>query len=145
MNTSRFPRLRLLAALLTLLASSIVARGDEPDFKFALDQLSANGSLPFTKKLFAHDLALAQKAASDLDRLISRDLGILLDHEVIARTPITTRLSRVTIALHFENGPLFMSIDAYQSAQRSLYLRPRFSRELADLMPEDWIVRASVP
>ena len=139
MNTPHFPRLRSFTALLVLLVSSFTAHGEEPDLKFALDQLSANGSLPFTKKLFDHDLTLAQKAAVDLDRSIGRDLGILLDHEIIARTPITTRLNRFTIALHFENGPLFMSIDAYQSTQRQLYLRPRFSREITDLLPEEFI------
>ena len=139
MNSTRFPSPRVVACWLIIALTTSTARAAPPDLDFALVQLRSNGALPFTKTLIDHDPALAKKAATDLERVIGLDSGDLLDHEILTRTPITSRLTRIVVALHFEEGPCFMSIDAYQSTQRQLYLRPRFSREITDLLPEEFI------
>lgn len=127
-------RLCLLGVLLIALGLPRVAFAQTDELPYAFDQLKANGSLSFAKRILPEDLEAARRLAEKLNKTGGR-AGNLMDWEVVDTRPISSRLTRHIFALHYEDFPIFLRLDIYQSAHDKHYLYPEVSRELEVLLP----------
>lgn len=132
---SRLPLLRLAGCLVTLgawLVAPLPAQDSE--LGFAVVQLGTNGPQPFARALFESNPTLAQRVATELATL-TKDAGALLDSDLVARTELTPRLTRLVIALNFQHYPVFVRLDHYRAQDRTHFIAARLTREWDELFP----------
>lgn len=133
------PLLRLLRLLLcfSLLAAPGFAASEKAavDLDFAFDQLKANGPGPFARALFRSQRD-EQSLTAQLEPLV-REAGIFLDFEVLSDRPISRRVNRVIVVLHYETKPLYFRFDRYKGSFETLPQAPRLSDDAKDILPHD--------
>ncbi|WP_221032502.1 hypothetical protein [Actomonas aquatica] len=127
-------RFRILGLLVATLLLPCLAVAQSDVMPYAVEQLKTNGSQSFAKLLPPDDIEESRRLAAALDKLRFH-AGNLMDWEVIDSRPLSTRLTRQIMVLHYEAFPIFLRIDVYDSAHDTLYLSPKLSREIEDLLP----------
>ena len=65
----------------------------------------------------------------------TKDLGTVIDSEVVAVQPISTRVTRYFVAVYFTRTPLWLCIDRYASDTTAFYLPLRFSTDPDRILP----------
>jgi hypothetical protein len=65
----------------------------------------------------------------------TKDLGNVIDTEVVTVQPITKRLTRFYVAIYFARRPLWLRVDRYAGSDQSFFLPLKYSIELDDILP----------
>ena len=65
----------------------------------------------------------------------TKDLGSVIDSEVVAVQPISRRVTRYFVAVYFTRTPLWLCIDRYASDTTAFYLPLRFSTDPDRILP----------
>ncbi len=129
----RLPRFSLLACVLL---AALPLRAVSDHLPYALEQLPGNGPAAFAKILMPRFPEEARRLGSALEGA-TENAGDLLDSEIVVRTRVTSRLTRIVIALHYEQRPVFLRIDRYTNESEELFLNARVLRDLDALIPDD--------
>jgi hypothetical protein len=76
-------------------------------------------------------------AAATQDELLkaTRNLGTLIDTEIVAVQPISKRVTRYYVALYFTRRPLWIRLERYQNEDRSFYLPLKQSTNPDEILP----------
>jgi hypothetical protein len=125
----------VLAVLVLALASvARAAPAPDPVLTKGLQAFVTNG-LPVCLSFW---YAGRPKLAAALEAKIApaiRDLGAVIDTEVVATQTISRRVTRYYVAVYFDRGPLWIRIERYAGRDRSFYLPLKFSLDPDDILP----------
>ena len=64
-----------------------------------------------------------------------RDLGTVIDSEVIAIQPLSRRVTRFYVAVYFTHTPLWLCIERYANEETAFYLPLKFSTDPDRILP----------
>ena len=127
----------LLCAAL-LFASRAFAQAADPVLDAAFPQLKGNGPVPFSRAVYEGDTDNARQLAAQFNPLLAQS-GSFVGYEVVSRKFLTKRVERISLAIYFENFPVYLRIDAYESPKGRIYLSANVSREASGILPFDLI------
>lgn len=65
----------------------------------------------------------------------TRNLGEIIDTEIVAVQPVSKRVTRYYVAIYFTRCPLWLRVERYANGTSSFYLPLRFSTNPDDIMP----------
>jgi hypothetical protein len=129
-----------LLFLILVLGTRVNALAGEIDLDFAFSQLASNGSTPFARRLYDNP-ENAKQLVSRLDALMP-GAGTYVEHEIVSQRFLTKRVERLIIAIYFENFPIYLRIDFYETAKGRICLPATVSKEASDILPHDLIAAA---
>lgn len=129
------PILALLSLLLVLFAPSARAAQDpDPLLVEGLQVGMTNGLDAALRTWFANrpNLALEMK-----DKLypITKNLGDIIDTEIVAIQPVSKRVTRYYVAIYYTRCPLWIRVERYANAETAFYLPLRFSINPDEILP----------
>ncbi|HEY1111747.1 MAG TPA: hypothetical protein VGE76_24040 [Opitutaceae bacterium] len=129
--------LTLLAACLALALPSARAAQPpsvDPVLTQGLQSMMSNGVYAGLRVWFANRPAIGTEMYDRLGPVI-RPLGNLIDHEIVAVQPISTRVTRYYVALYFTRCPLWLRVERYANDEQAFYLPLRFSTNPDEILP----------
>lgn len=65
----------------------------------------------------------------------TRNLGRIIDTELVAVQPVSKRVTRYYVAIYFEKRPLWLRVERYASGERAFYLPLRMSVNPDEILP----------
>ena len=128
----------LVVVLFLAVGTRLSAQNGDVDLNFAFSQMKSNGLSPFAKALYATNQTNAQQLVDQLGPLV-QSAGDFTGFELLSRRFLTKRVERLVIAVYFDNFPVYMRIDYYDTKWGRICLPAKFSREAADILPFDVI------
>jgi hypothetical protein len=66
---------------------------------------------------------------------VTRDLGDVIDSEVVNIQVISKRVTRYYVAVYYTRCPVWIRIERYSSRDKSFYLPLKFSLNPDDILP----------
>ena len=66
---------------------------------------------------------------------ITRNLGSIIDTEIVAVQPVSKRVVRYYVAIYFSRCPLWLRAERYQNEDRAFYLPLRISTNPDEILP----------
>jgi len=134
--------MKTLALLFLILAlgTRVNTLAGEIDLDFAFSQLTSNGATPFARRLY-DDPENAKQLISRLDALM-QGAGNCVGHEIVSQRFLTKRIERLVIAIYFENFPIYLRIDFYETPKGRICLPAAVSKDGSDILPHDLIAAA---
>lgn len=129
--------LTLLAACLALALPSVRAAQTpsvDPVLTQGLQSMMSNGVYAGLRVWFANRPAIGTEMYDRIGPVI-RPLGNLIDHEIVAVQPISTRVTRYYVALYFTRCPLWLRVERYANDEQAFYLPLRFSTNPDEILP----------
>lgn len=96
--------------------------------------MMSNGVYAGLRVWFANRPAIGTEMYDRLGPVI-RPLGNLIDHEIVAVQPISTRVTRYYVALYFTRCPLWLRVERYANDEQAFYLPLRFSTNPDEILP----------
>ena len=124
----------LVAFALAALAPARAASAPDPTLTEGLRATVANGLEAGLRTWYANRLWLAQEMREKLTPA-TRDLGNIIDTELIAVQPVSKRVTRYYVAIYFTRCPLWLRVERYASQEQSFYLPLRFSTNPDEILP----------
>lgn len=128
----------VLVLLLTVGTRLSAQPSGEVDLNFAFSQMKGNGLTPFAKMLYPGDQKSSQQLVDQLGPLV-QSAGDFTGFELLSRRYLTKRVERLVLVIYFENFPVYMRIDYYESSRGRICLPAKFSRDAAEILPFDLI------
>lgn len=129
--------LTLLAACIALALPSVRAAQTpsvDPVLTQGLQSMMSNGVYAGLRVWFANRPAIGTEMYDRINPVI-RPLGNLIDHEIVAVQPISTRVTRYYVALYFTRCPLWLRVERYANDEQAFYLPLRFSTNPDEILP----------
>ena len=128
------PSLVLASVLLALAPAVRGAPAADPVLTKGLQVCLTNGIEACVLNLYADRPKLAVEIR---DKIVAytKDLGNVIDTEVVTVQPITRRLTRFYVAIYFARRPLWLRGDRYTGSDQSFFLPLKYSAELDDILP----------
>jgi len=124
-----------------LFAARMAAQVNDAALDSAFSQLKGNGPVPFARALYEGETDNARQLAGQLSPLLMQS-GSFFGYEIVSRKFLTKRVERIIIAIYFENFPVYMRIDAYDSVKGRIFLAGSLSKEASAFLPFDLISAA---
>ena len=128
------PFLVLASALLALAPAAHGAPAADPVLTKGLQVCLTNGVETCVMTWYADRPKLATET-KDKIAAYTKDLGNVIDAEVVTVQPITKRLTRFYVAIYFARRPLWLRVDRYTGSDQSFFLPLKYSVELDDILP----------
>jgi hypothetical protein len=128
------PLLVLVSAVLALTPMVRGAPAADPVLTKGLQVCVTNGIDACVLTWYADRPALSTQTKEKL-AAFTKELGNVIDTEVVTIQPITKRYSRIYVAIYFVRRPLWIRLDRYTSADQSFYLPPRYSLDPDEILP----------
>ena len=129
-------RFSLVFALFVFVAHSAMSAAPSPDktLTLGLQAWLDNGVDAGLRTWFADRPELAFEMKNQLQPLI-KELGDVIDTEVVAIQPISKRVTRYYVAVYFTRAPLWLRVERYASEKAAFYLPLRFSTDPDRILP----------
>jgi hypothetical protein len=128
--------LALLACSLALAFAAPLRAAQTPDpvLLEGLRSFLANGIEAGLRVWFSDRPELAVETHEAMLRA-TRNLGAIIDTELVAVQPVSKRVTRYYVAIYFERRPLWLRVERYASADRAFYLPLRMSTNPDEILP----------
>lgn len=126
-----------LATLLCLLAPATRASVPQTPDRVLVEGLDAartNGVEAALRLWYADRPALALEMKDKLYP-ITRNLGSVIDTEVVAVQAVSKRVTRYYVAIYFSRCPVWMRVERYANNETAFYLPLRFSINPDEILP----------
>ena len=132
----RIPRrfLALAAAFLVLAPFIRAAQAVDPTLAEALKGSMVNGIESAVRHIYADRPELAVEIRDKLVPL-TKDFGVIIDTEIVAIQAVSKRVTRYYVAVYFERRPLWLRLERYVSAQKTVFLPLRYSLHADEILP----------
>jgi len=128
------PTLLVAALLLTVAPAAHAAPEPDPVLTKGLQAFVTNGLSVGLGIWYAGQPKLAAAMEAKLTP-VTKDLGAVLDTEVVATQSISRRVTRYYVAVYFDRGPLWIQIERYTGRDRAFYLPLKFSPDADTILP----------
>jgi hypothetical protein len=128
------PFLVLASVLLTLAPAVRGAPAVDPVLTKGLQVCLTNGVEACVWTWYADRPKLAAEIKDKIAAL-TKDLGNVIDTEVVTVQPLTKRITRFYVAIYFARRPLWLRVDRYAGTDQSFFLPLKFSLEPDDILP----------
>jgi hypothetical protein len=66
---------------------------------------------------------------------VTRNLGTIIDTEIVSVQPISKRVTRYYVAIYFTRCPVWLRVERYQNGERAFYLPLRISTNPDEVLP----------
>ena len=127
--------LALLASLFVLaLPVSRAAQSVDPVLLDGLQNFVTNGSDAALRVWYSDRPELGAEMRELLFKT-TRNLGSVIDTEVVAVQTVSKRVTRYYVAIYFTRCPLWLRVERYQNAERAFYLPLRMSTNPDEILP----------
>jgi hypothetical protein len=130
--------MRTLIALLAVLVifTSRVAAAQAPDAVLleGLQNFVANGVDAGLRTWYSDRPDVAAEMSEQLIKS-TRNLGTVIDTEVVAVQAVSKRVTRYYVAIYFARRPVWLRVERYQNADRAFYLPLRSSTNPDEILP----------
>jgi hypothetical protein len=127
--------LLLLTLFYSVVHGSAFAVGPtDPVLLSGLNVWSQNGAEAAISTWYANQPELAFQLKAKL-LPVTKDLGSVIDSEVVAVQPISRRVTRYFVAVYFNRTPLWLCIDRYAADTTAYFLPLRFSTDPDRILP----------
>jgi hypothetical protein len=131
----RFSTPLLVSALLMVSPSlTHAAQPADPVLVEGLQTFVSNGIEAGLRAWYSDRPELGAEMREQLFK-VTRNLGPIIDTEVVAVQAVSKRVTRYYVALYFTRCPLWMRVERYQNAERAFYLPLRFSTNPDEILP----------
>jgi hypothetical protein len=129
--------MRLLAAVFLLVVISPATRAaqaPDPVLVEGLQTFASNGIEAGLRVWFSDRPELG---AEMLELLLksTRNLGSIIDTEIVAVQLVSKRVTRYYVAIYFTRCPLWLRVERYQNQDRAFYLPLRVSTNPDEILP----------
>ncbi len=129
----------LLVALLALVVSTAAptaraAQTPDPTLTEGLKSIATNG-LEAGLRVWYSDRPEMIREMREMLFTATRNLGDIIDSEVIAVQPVSSRVTRYYVAIYFTRCPLWLRVERYASRDRAFYLPLRCSTDPDAILP----------
>ena len=128
------PMIALVAAALTLAPVLRAAPTPDPVLTNGLQAYLASGPEACLGIWYAGQPKLAAEMNAKLSSA-TKNLGFVIDTEVVAIQTISKRVTRYYVAINFARRPLWIRIERYMGNDKASYLPLKFSLEPDDFLP----------
>lgn len=126
----------VLVALFVLLASPLArgAQSAEMILNDGLREFVTNGPEAGIRAWFSDRPELAAQMTK---RVLSASstLGSTIDSEVVATQRLSTRVTRVFVAIYFARSPLWIRLERYDNGEKSFFLPLKCSTDPDEILP----------
>jgi hypothetical protein len=124
-----------LVSLLALFATPLrAAQAPDPTLTAGLSAWLANGPVAGIDTWYADRPALAGELKPQvLDA--TKNLGAILDTEVVAIQQISKRVTRYYVAVYYARSPLWLRVERYSNGERTFFFAPRYSTNPDTILP----------
>jgi hypothetical protein len=131
--------MRMLALLFTLLlalapATTRAAQPVDPVLVNGLRTFVSNGIEPGLRVWYSDRPELGAEMRDQLFK-VTRNLGSIIDTEIVAVQPVSKRVTRYYVAIYFTRCPLWLRVERYQNEDRAFYLPLRHSTNPDEILP----------
>lgn len=125
----------LVAACLVFAPALRAAVSPDLALNNALGMFVTNGLESGLRSLYGADnVPLATEMTEKIQPLV-KNLGNLIDTEIVAAQPVSKRVTRFYLAIYFTRRPLWVRLERYQNDDRTFYLPLKFSLNSDDILP----------
>ena len=121
-------------ALVLAPAAARAAQPVDPVLLNGLRTFVSNGIEPGLRVWYADRPELGAEMREELFKAM-RNLGSIIDTEVIAVQPVSKRVTRYYVAIYFTRCPLWLRVERYQNEDRAFYLPLRHSTNPDQILP----------
>jgi hypothetical protein len=128
------PILFLALVCLILTPAARAVSTPDPILLNGLRDIESNGLEAGLRTWYSDRLGLATETRDKLFP-ITRDLGDVIDTEVVNIQVISKRVTRYYVAIYYTRCPVWIRIERYSSRDRSFYLPLKFSLNPDDILP----------
>ncbi|HEY4300773.1 MAG TPA: hypothetical protein VGM73_07870 [Candidatus Didemnitutus sp.] len=132
---------KLLLAAALALAALAHAQVSEPRLNLAFSQLKANGVTTFADTIYGIGSENSHLLASQLAPLL-KDAGDYFGYQYIQRTNLAKRVDRLIVVIYFDQYPVYLRLDTYDTPSGRIYLPANVSRDPGAVLPFDIISAA---
>lgn len=126
--------LLLVPLCLLLLAPARAAQAPDPVLVQGLQTFVSNGIEAGLRVWFSDRPELGAEMREALLKA-TRNLGPIIDTEIVAVQPVSKRVKRYYVAIYFNRCPLWLRVERYENADRAFYLPLRFSTNPDEVLP----------
>ncbi|MES2695486.1 MAG: hypothetical protein V4773_18560 [Verrucomicrobiota bacterium] len=130
----RTPILLLATLLLATTPALRAAQPPDPALTQSLQTVTNNTLEAGLRTLYANRVWLAQEMMEKLTP-VTRNLGDIIDTEIVAVQPVSKRVTRYYVAIYFTRCPLWLRIERYANKEQAFYLPLRFSTNPDEILP----------
>ena len=126
----------LLLVLVCLILTPAARAVSTPDIILlnGLRDVESNGLEAGLRTWYSDRLGLATEMRDKLFP-VTKDLGDVIDTEVVNIQVISKRVTRYYVAIYYTRCPVWIRIERYASRDRSFYLPLKFSLNPDDILP----------
>ncbi len=128
------PKIALVAAALLLVPSLPAAQTPDPVLTNGLQAYVTSGPEACLGIWYAGQPKLVAEMNAKLSAA-TKNLGYVIDTEVVAIQTISKRVTRYYVAVNFARRPLWIRIERYMGSDKASYLPLKFSLEPDDILP----------
>jgi hypothetical protein len=126
--------LALVFTVLTVLAPLRAAHSPDPVLVEGLQTFVSNGIEAGLRVWYSDRPELGAEMQEQLLKA-ARNLGSIIDTEIVAVQPVSKRVTRYYVALYFTRCPLWLRVERYQNQDRAFYLPLRLSINPDEILP----------
>lgn len=123
-----------LFALLVFTAPVRAAQPTDPKLQEALAAWVTNGIEAGLVNLYSDRPEFAAEFRDDLLNA-TRKLGAIVDTEVVAVQPVSSRVTRYYVAVYYQRRPIWLRLERYNNGEKISYLPLRFSLKHEEILP----------
>jgi hypothetical protein len=124
----------LVAAVLTLAPALRAAPAPDPVLTNGLQAYVTSGPEACLGIWYAGQPKLVAEINAKIS-VATKNLGFVIDTEVVAIQTISKRVTRYYVAVNFARRPLWIRIERYMGNDKATYLPLKFSLEPDDILP----------
>jgi hypothetical protein len=125
----------LVFALLVFAAPATrAAQPTDPKLQEALSAWVTNGIEAGLVTLYSDRPEFAAEFRDDL-LSATRRLGAIVDTEVVAVQPVSSRVTRYYVAVYYQRRPIWLRLERYNNGEKVTYLPLRFSLKHEEILP----------
>ena len=127
--------LPLLSVVLALIAPTLrAAQAPDPVLVEGLQTFVSNG-IEAGLRVWYSDRPEVGAEMRDLLFRSTRNLGSIIDTEIVAVQSVSRRVTRYYVAIYFSRCPLWLRVERYQNQERAFYLPLRISTNPDEILP----------
>jgi hypothetical protein len=128
------PSLLITAVLLIFTSGVRATQAPDPVLVESLRTFEAQGIEAGLHVLYAGRSEMATEM-KDAMANVTRNLGSIIDTEIVAIQPISKRVRRYYVAIYFTRCPVWLRIERYENKDKAFYLPLRFSTNPDQILP----------
>jgi len=137
MNFPRRSWLWLVLVFVTLAPRILTAAETDPVFLNGLHACNVNDLRTCIRTWYAHDLAQADKLQMQMEK-VTKGLGDILGAEIVATRDLGTRVRRYYVAVYFNEHPLWLRVDRYNTNGFAVITLPlKYSLTAGEILPRE--------